>query len=372
MSCSQREGAAINAKKQEPGYFAFIPASVLYDKKIPANAKLLYGTIASLCNKKGYCWAGNAYLAQLYDTSERTIANLITALRNAGHISVEYSYIPGKREIEGRFITLTCIRETQEDAAPEPARDTQTPPPDAGSDEDAEGVKKSSPRGEKNCTTYGKKFQEVVKIFSKGDEKNFRGINININNKATTAAGPPASGADPPPEAAAAIFSPEELKDALAEIDAALVFDRDFYPRAAAFMAANGLERPYLSWLLRQCELKNPRSLDGLYYTLFFADNMAEKFKAIRQAAAPPQIACPVCGLSHDEYDGQCPQCGLSRGASPALIHNEREVFNLPPDKRAAYLERETAIADECGSDFIKANHLFAALRLEFGLSWLS
>lgn len=67
-------------QKTQPSYYTNIPASVRYDKDIPANAKLLYGEIGCLSNKFGYCFATNNYFANLYDLSEDRISRLIHLL----------------------------------------------------------------------------------------------------------------------------------------------------------------------------------------------------------------------------------------------------------------------------------------------------
>lgn len=73
---------------QKPSYWAVIPADVRYDDTIPANAKLLYGEISSLCDQEGFCYASNGYFAQLYGWSIPTIQRLVKALGDAGHIKI--------------------------------------------------------------------------------------------------------------------------------------------------------------------------------------------------------------------------------------------------------------------------------------------
>ena len=74
-------------KEQEPNYFAVIDARVRYDDGLTPNAKLLYGEITALCNKKGCCWATNDYFAQLYKTSEKTISRWVKNLEEKGYIA---------------------------------------------------------------------------------------------------------------------------------------------------------------------------------------------------------------------------------------------------------------------------------------------
>ena len=46
------------------GYYSIIPATILYNKELKANEKLLYAIITSLACKEGYCFAINKYLAE--------------------------------------------------------------------------------------------------------------------------------------------------------------------------------------------------------------------------------------------------------------------------------------------------------------------
>ena len=60
--------------KDQPSYYAIVPANVRYDKRLSANQKLLYGEITALCNKTGECWASNKYFAELYEVSNTSIS----------------------------------------------------------------------------------------------------------------------------------------------------------------------------------------------------------------------------------------------------------------------------------------------------------
>jgi len=90
----------------KPAYYVIVPAAVRYDQKLTANAKLLYGEITALCNKEGYCWAGNSYFANLYGVSKNSISSWINNLRDAGHISVQMNYKEGTQHILNRYIKL--------------------------------------------------------------------------------------------------------------------------------------------------------------------------------------------------------------------------------------------------------------------------
>ena len=88
-------------------YFAIIPANVRYDKRLTANAKLLYGEITALCNEKGFCWARNSYFAELYGVDKKTISRWISELIEYGYIFSEIKYADKSKEIKTRFLKLT-------------------------------------------------------------------------------------------------------------------------------------------------------------------------------------------------------------------------------------------------------------------------
>ena len=69
-------------------------------------AKLLYGEIAALSNKDGYCYATNKYFAELYGVSTVTISNLIKNLVDCGYITSEIVYKEGTKEILNRYLKI--------------------------------------------------------------------------------------------------------------------------------------------------------------------------------------------------------------------------------------------------------------------------
>lgn len=88
--------------EDKKSYYAIIPASVRYDKSICPNAKLLYGEITALANEKGYCWASNAYFAELYDCTPQAVSRWVNSLADAGYIKLDYKK-DGKIILERRI-----------------------------------------------------------------------------------------------------------------------------------------------------------------------------------------------------------------------------------------------------------------------------
>ena len=71
-----------------PSYWAVLPATVRYDEKIPASAKLIFAEISALTEKRGFCYASNEYLMQLFGVSERTLQRHLKALEGRGYIQI--------------------------------------------------------------------------------------------------------------------------------------------------------------------------------------------------------------------------------------------------------------------------------------------
>jgi len=67
-------------KQSKPDYFTITPAKVRYHDKLSPNAKLLYGEIAALANKYGYCFASNAYFAEVYNVKIRIVRMWVSSL----------------------------------------------------------------------------------------------------------------------------------------------------------------------------------------------------------------------------------------------------------------------------------------------------
>ena len=75
-------------EENESTYYAQIPITVMYDGRLKPIERLLYGTIAMLSKKSGYCYANNGYFAELYKCTEIAISKYIKNLSFYGYITI--------------------------------------------------------------------------------------------------------------------------------------------------------------------------------------------------------------------------------------------------------------------------------------------
>lgn len=76
------------------------------DKSIKNELGLLL-IISSLCAEKGFCWASNKYLAELFEEPEQTISRKIKNLADKGYINI--TYVRRGAEILRRELRLTKL-----------------------------------------------------------------------------------------------------------------------------------------------------------------------------------------------------------------------------------------------------------------------
>lgn len=98
------------SEENKIGYYAVIPATILFNKDLKANEKLLYAIITILSNKEGYCFASNAYLSNLLDAQPHTVNETYTPSDEIE--TVEPFYIKIDRDSNG------VIKEYVENDAP--------------------------------------------------------------------------------------------------------------------------------------------------------------------------------------------------------------------------------------------------------------
>ena len=90
-----------NNKKQ---HSTIIPDDVLYCKKIPAGAKLLYLEIAVICQRDSYCREENSYFAKLYNVRKETISGWVKSLSKMHFI---------KCEIKEKYFRVIFLKDTE-------------------------------------------------------------------------------------------------------------------------------------------------------------------------------------------------------------------------------------------------------------------
>lgn len=92
---------------EKPNYYAITPADVRYDERLQMGARFLYGEITALSNKKGYCWAGDQYFANLYKVTKTTVQRWLRSLEDNGYIKRSVKCKDGTKEIERRYIKIS-------------------------------------------------------------------------------------------------------------------------------------------------------------------------------------------------------------------------------------------------------------------------
>ena len=110
---------------ERPAYWAVIPASVRYDQDLPPNAKLLYGEVTALSDKRGYCYAQNGYFSELFSLSERSITRLFAVLVERGYLRVDVTRDESTQEVLERRIYAVYDKGA---ADPPPDNFVGTPP----------------------------------------------------------------------------------------------------------------------------------------------------------------------------------------------------------------------------------------------------
>lgn len=93
------------------------------DRRIPSGAKLLLRKIIQLSAKKGFCWATNKTLAEMFEAAARTVQRWIRALKDLGYIKVEIVYKEDTKEVVGRKIFVGAEDQAHQWIAMSPPHD---------------------------------------------------------------------------------------------------------------------------------------------------------------------------------------------------------------------------------------------------------
>jgi hypothetical protein len=101
-------------------YYVVIPAYILLDKNLSDKQKLLIGLISNMSNRKGYCFAGNKYLADCLCCSESTVRHLLQDLETKNFIG-RVIKLNAKNEVEFRSLTVIISEDTP------PSKNRHTP-----------------------------------------------------------------------------------------------------------------------------------------------------------------------------------------------------------------------------------------------------
>lgn len=163
------------------GYYKIIPDYVMFDKELLDIPKsiLLYGEISALCNSKGYCWASNAYFAEKFKTTERTIIRYINKLVDKKYIAKKNIYKDGSKEVEKRILSID-FRPSDIDDTTGGDTDVMTPGDTDVTDNNINinNINNNSDDVKKN-NKYNFNYKEFFKFFQETTGRNYTATNNN-------------------------------------------------------------------------------------------------------------------------------------------------------------------------------------------------
>jgi ribosomal protein L17 len=99
--------------ENKESYYMNIPAPV-WDSGMNAKAILMYGHVTVLANKKGYCYASNAYFEKVLNVSDTTVGRYLNQLESKGFISRKLIYKEESKEVAERRIYMNTGMHTSE------------------------------------------------------------------------------------------------------------------------------------------------------------------------------------------------------------------------------------------------------------------
>ena len=112
---------------ENKSWYAVITADVLYDKNLTDRQKLLFAVIGNMSNERGYCFATNAFFAEMFSVTTRSIQNDIEALETAGYIGRVVNLKPNG-DVDYRALTPCNILRTPVKDSSSPHEKYFTPP----------------------------------------------------------------------------------------------------------------------------------------------------------------------------------------------------------------------------------------------------
>jgi hypothetical protein len=99
---------------KQGSYFVVVPSPVRLCRDTPEGAKLLYGDIAGLADKHGYCFASDEYLSDIAGKTSRQVNTYLKRLEKNGHIRIE-GRVPERKIYVGEMkVSSKVLKKTAE------------------------------------------------------------------------------------------------------------------------------------------------------------------------------------------------------------------------------------------------------------------